>query len=68
MLLILAAIYYSMLLTNWGTPALFSDNSFTFFQKSAYSFWIQLVAQWVSVIVYLFSMTAPLCFPDRQFS
>ena len=29
-----------MLLTNWGTPALFSDSSFSFFQKSNYSFWI----------------------------
>lgn len=67
-LLILAAVYYSMLLTNWGTPTLFSTSSFSFFTKSEYSFWIQMVAQWVSVLVYLFSMTAPLCCPDRDFS
>jgi hypothetical protein len=64
-LLILAAVYYAMLLTNWGQPSLFEDSTFDFFSKSAYSYWIQLSAQWVSMLLYLYSMVAPLLCPDR---
>lgn len=42
-LLILAAIYYSMLLTNWGNPTIF-DNTSSFFASNNTSFWIKLVA------------------------
>ena len=38
-LLCLAAIYYSMLLTNWGNPTLLDDTA-VFFNKSGQSFWI----------------------------
>jgi hypothetical protein len=65
-LLILAAVYYSMLLTNWGNPTIF-DNTSTFFASNNTSFWIKLSAQWLSTIIYLFSMFAPMIFTDREF-
>lgn len=64
-LLILAAVYYSMLLTNWGQPSLFTNDNFQFFQKSEYAYWIQLSAMWCSMLMYLYSLTAPLLCPDR---
>lgn len=64
-LLILSAVYYSMLLTNWGTPSLFNNSTINFFNKSYYGYWIQISAQWVSMLIYLYSMTAPLLCPDR---
>lgn len=42
-LLVLASIYYSMLLTNWGNPTILDDTAI-FFDKSGQSFWIQLSA------------------------
>lgn len=66
LLLVLASIYYSMLLTNWGNPTIFESTS-TFFSANGTSFWIKLVAQWLSTALYLFSMFAPMIFPDREF-
>ena len=65
-LLILASVYYSMLLTNWGNPTIFDDTT-TFYASNNTSFWIKLVAQWLSTVIYLFSMFAPMLFPDREF-
>jgi hypothetical protein len=42
-LLILASIYYSMLLTNWGNPTIF-DSTSTFYASNNTSFWIKLAA------------------------
>lgn len=61
-----AAIYYSMVLTNWGQPV-FLNNSYEFFANNKTSYWCQLVAMWISMGIYLFSMLAPLCFPGRTF-
>ena len=66
LLLVLASIYYSMLLTNWGSPTILDDTA-VFFDKSGQSFWIQVSAQWISEAIYIFSLTAPLCFPGRDF-
>jgi len=55
-----------MLLTNWGNPTIF-DNTSTFFASNTTSFWIKLIAQWLSTALYLFSMFAPMIFPDREF-
>lgn len=66
-LMVLCSIYYSMLLTNWGNPTLGGEQN-SFFETSYKSFWIQMSCLWVSQAVYIFSLTAPLCFPDRDFN
>lgn len=58
----LAAVYYAMLLTNWSTKTVFTTGVTI---PTPFSFWIQMSAQWISMLVYLYSMTAPLCCPDR---
>ncbi|CDW86304.1 membrane protein [Stylonychia lemnae] len=65
-LLVLASIYYAMLLTNWGNPTLFED-TIDFYESNYTSFWIKLVAQWISMAIYLFSMIAPVIFRNREF-
>lgn len=65
-LLTCAAIYYAMLLTNWGMPVYLNSNSASFFSDSnSTSYWCQLSAMWISMAIYLFSCLAPLLFPDR---
>jgi len=66
LLLVLASVYYSMLLTNWGNPTIF-DNTITFYSSNNTSFWIKLIAQWLTTAIYLFSQFAPMIFPDREF-
>lgn len=65
-LLILSAVYLSMLLTNWGNPTIF-DNTTDYFEANATSFWIKLITQWISILIYLFSLLAPIIFPDREY-
>jgi hypothetical protein len=67
LLLVLASVYYCMLLTNWGNPTVFDDTT-TFFESNSSSFWIKIVAEWISIAIYLFSLLAPLIFPNRDFS
>jgi len=64
LILVFASIYYAMMLTNWGNPALFTDTT-DFFKASTTSFWVKQVAQWVSLLIYLFSLLGPLLFPGR---
>ena len=66
-LLILCAVYFSQLLTNWGNPSLLATDTTSFFTSNEMSFWIKLVAQWISMLIYLLSLLAPLMFPDREF-
>lgn len=64
-LMTLSAIYYAMLLTNWGSPDYSSINNASFFATNKASYWCQLTAMWVSMGIYLYSLLAPLIFPDR---
>ena len=66
LLMVVAAIYYAMLLTNWGNPTVFNSTIY-FYEANQISFWIKLVAYWVTIAIYLFSAIAPLLFPDREF-
>lgn len=65
-LLTLAAIYYATLLTNWGNPTVF-DNSTDFYASNATSFWIKLVCQWITILIYILSLILPIIFPNREF-
>ena len=66
-LMILASVYYSMLMTNWGDPSVM-DGTYGFFSENYTSYWIQMVALWTSQALYTFSLTGPICFPNREFS
>ena len=65
-LMVLASVYYSMLMTNWGNPSVM-DNTYGFFSDNYMSYWVQMSALWVSQAIYVFSLTAPICFPNRDF-
>lgn len=61
--MILSAMYYAMLCTNWENPELYTDGN----AATASTYWLKTVSLWLSILVYLFSMVAPLLFPNRQF-
>ena len=63
----LAAIYYAMLLTNWGSPTSDDATAYYFDGTSNASYWIMLVASWVALFVYIFSLIAPVIWKDRDF-
>lgn len=56
-----------MLMTNWGDPVIENEKS-EFYQANWASFWIKISAQWVSILIYTWSLVAPLIFKGRDFS
>ena len=60
------SIYISMLLTNWGSPNI-NDTRLNKFEPSNTSFWLQVVASWIAVLVYIWTIVAQKVFPERDF-
>jgi hypothetical protein len=63
-LMMVTAVYYGMLCTNWGELYLYVGVTTT---TDNTAFWMKLVAQWITMSLYIFSLVAPLLFPDREF-
>ena len=60
------SIYIAMLLTNWGSPNI-NDTTLNKFQPSNTSFWLQVVASWLGVLMYIWTIVAQKLFPERDF-
>lgn len=60
----LAAFYVMMTLTNWYAP---SDDLRSLYSNSA-SVWVKICSSWLCVIIYVWTLVAPIVFPDRDFS
>ncbi|KAG2780991.1 hypothetical protein Pcac1_g9002 [Phytophthora cactorum] len=55
----LAGLYMAMVLTDWDS----ADGSF-----NAVSMWVKIVAQWITILLFSWTLIAPKLFPDRDFS
>ncbi|CAD7703329.1 unnamed protein product [Ostreobium quekettii] len=61
----LAAMYLAMLFTNWSleeTPEEWELG------KGWQSAWVKIASQWLVVLLYIWTMIAPVLLPDREFS
>lgn len=66
LIMLASALYVAMLLTNWGTH---SANGETFsFKKNAESMWFMVSTAWITNGLYIWTLLAPVLFPDRNFS
>jgi hypothetical protein len=55
-----------MVMTNWGDPVINNDKS-NFFAENKVSFWIKIVMQWLSFLIYLVSQLMFCgCCPGRK--
>jgi hypothetical protein len=63
LLMILSALYYSMLLTNWMNPSQFTDGTAS--NSGMTAFWIKMVCEWLTILIFVFSIFAPVLFPNR---
>jgi len=62
----MGCMYMAMVLTNWGKSSGSDSNTNT--GISVESMWIKISSQWLAYLLYLWSLCAPVCFPDRDFS
>lgn len=63
----LAALYLMEVLTDWS---LISDDTSPdqHVGRGAASVWIKIVSGWISQALYIWTLVAPICLPDRDFS
>ncbi|CAG6015766.1 unnamed protein product, partial [Menidia menidia] len=62
--LCLASLYIMMTLTNWYQP----DTTTQAMQSSMPAVWVKMSSSWLGLGLYLWTLIAPLLFPDRDFS
>ena len=61
-----------MLITNFGdigaSPAEQVASSSTTGQIGEASMWVRIISQWVTLALFMWTLVAPRCFPERDFS
>ncbi|XP_054026327.1 serine incorporator 2 [Dryobates pubescens] len=62
--LLLAALYIMMTLTNWYRP----DESLQVLSSPWTAVWVKICSSWAGLLLYLWTLVAPLVLPDRDFS
>ncbi|XP_010914044.1 uncharacterized protein [Elaeis guineensis] len=60
----LASMYAAMLLTGWSTSV---GESGKLVDVGWSSVWVRIVTQWATAALYIWSLIAPILFPDREF-
>lgn len=59
-----ASMYLAMLITNWGVETSSSSQAYDLGDVSVY---VKMVSQWVTLLLYFWTLVAPYLFPDRDF-
>ncbi|XP_066530038.1 serine incorporator 2 [Hoplias malabaricus] len=62
--LVLASLYIMMTLTNWYQP----DTDYQTMQSSMPAVWVKISSSWIALALYLWTLVAPLMFPNRDFN
>jgi len=62
----LGAMYLAMLMSDWHTIS-GTDPENLVIDMGAPSYWVKIVSTWICYLLYLWTILAPVCFPDRDF-
>ncbi|KAG7325732.1 hypothetical protein KOW79_010657 [Hemibagrus wyckioides] len=62
--LILASLYIMMTLTNWYQP----DTDYKAMQSTMPAVWVKISSSWLALLLYLWTLVAPLILTNRDFS
>jgi len=62
----MGAMYVAMLMSDWHTVSGTNPGSLTI-DMGVPSFWVKIWSSWICFAVFLWTVLAPVCFPDRDF-
>ncbi|XP_046864877.1 probable serine incorporator [Xenia sp. Carnegie-2017] len=62
---LIASLYIMMVMTNWVEP---EKSTIENVQGTWAAFWVKIITGWVCVMLYLWTLVAPICMPNRDFS
>ncbi|XP_069702292.1 probable serine incorporator isoform X2 [Periplaneta americana] len=60
----LATLYVMMTLTNWYSP----NSSLKLLNANAASMWVKIISSWMCLILYTWTLVAPILLPNREFN
>jgi len=67
----LAALYLAMVLTNWETVSSLTgesvDQNTIYVDQGMASVWTKVISSYLTFVLFVWTMMAPICFPDREF-
>jgi len=61
---LLASLYIMMMLTNWYSP---EGSDFTKLTSNWATVWVKVSSAWACYAIFIWTLVAPLVFPDREF-
>nr|KAJ3419285.1 hypothetical protein HK105_007166 [Polyrhizophydium stewartii] len=64
---VIASMYLAMLITNWDTVTISSDD-LAVVGKSMAAAWVKVVSSWLVLILYGWTLVAPIVMPDRDWA
>eukprot|EP01097_Dermamoeba_algensis_P001212 TRINITY_DN1459_c0_g1_i2.p2 TRINITY_DN1459_c0_g1~~TRINITY_DN1459_c0_g1_i2.p2 ORF type:complete len:166 (-),score=44.51 TRINITY_DN1459_c0_g1_i2:134-631(-) len=63
----LGAMYMSELISNWSVIKVDDNNNSVAVDSGMVSVWIKIATSWVVILLYIWTLFAPIVFPDREF-
>jgi len=63
-----ASLYLMMVLTDWGVMSDRSDIPSFHVGRGKASTWVKVVSSWLSAILFIWSLVAPICMSNRDFN
>lgn len=54
----------AMLITNWDSASPTTGD----LVPSGFGFWVRVIMSWLTTLIYIWTLVAPKCFPERDFT
>lgn len=68
LVMLLSTMYMTMTIVNWQVDGYDKATTMKDFGTGTEIVWVKIGSQWLTMLLYVWTIMAPVCFPDRQFN